>query len=39
MRNDQDNLIVDLTFKFSLAILDFCEPLESDRSMFLRGNF
>ncbi len=35
MRNDKDNLIVDLTFKFSLAILDFCEKLESNKKYVL----
>lgn len=31
MRNDKDNVIIDLTFKFSLAIVDYCELLESNR--------
>ena len=31
MRDDKDNLIVDLTFKFSLAILDYCEQLENKK--------
>ncbi|MDL5049425.1 four helix bundle protein [Oscillatoria amoena NRMC-F 0135] len=31
MRDDKDNLIIDLTFKFSLAIIDYCEQLESKR--------
>lgn len=35
MRNDKENLIVDLTFKFSLTILDFCEQLESERKFIL----
>lgn len=35
MRNDKDNLIVDLTFKFSLAILDFCDVLENDKRYIL----
>ena len=35
MRSDKDNLIVDLTFKFSLVILDFCERLEGDRKYVL----
>ena len=35
MRNDKDNLIVDLTFKFSLAILEFCEGLERDKKYIL----
>lgn len=35
MRSDKDNLIVDLTFKFSLAILDFCEKLENNKKYVL----
>lgn len=35
MRNDKDNLIVDLTFNFSLAILRFFEKLESDKKYIL----
>lgn len=35
MRNDKDNLIVDLTFKFAMAIVDYCEVLESDRKYVL----
>lgn len=31
MRNDKDNIIVDLTLKFALAIVDYCELLESSR--------
>lgn len=31
MRSDKDNLIVDLTFKFSLSIITYCEILESAR--------
>jgi four helix bundle protein len=31
MRDDKENLIVDLTFKFSLAILDYCEQLENKK--------
>lgn len=31
MRDDKDNLIVDLTFKFSLAIIDYCEQMESKK--------
>ncbi len=31
MRNDKDNLIVDLTFKFSLAIIQYCEELEVNK--------
>ncbi|MHB8259445.1 MAG: four helix bundle protein [Bacteroidia bacterium] len=29
MRNDKSNLIVDLTFQFSLEIIEFCELLHS----------
>jgi four helix bundle protein len=32
MRNDKDNLIVDLTFKFSLAIIQYCEELEANKN-------
>jgi len=35
MRNDKDNLIVNLTFKFALAIIDYCEQLESSRKFIL----
>lgn len=28
MRDDKENIIVGLTFKFSLAIIEFCEELE-----------
>ena len=35
MRNDKDNLIIDLTFKFSLSILDFCEMLETNKKYVL----
>lgn len=31
MRNDKDNLIVDLTFKFSLSIIQYCEELEASK--------
>lgn len=31
MRDDRDNLIIDLTFKFSLAIIEYCERLESEK--------
>src|SRR6188768_4486313 len=31
MRNDKDNLIVDLTFKFALTIIDYCEKLENNK--------
>jgi len=31
MRNDKDNLIVDLTLDFALEIIDYCEKLEELR--------
>lgn len=31
MRDDKDNIIVDLTFKFSLDLIDYCEHLESKK--------
>lgn len=31
MRNDKENLIVDLTFKFSLEIITYTETLEAIR--------
>jgi len=31
MRNDRKNVIVDLTLKFSLKIIDYCETLEEKR--------
>jgi four helix bundle protein len=31
MRNDKENLIVDLTFEFALEIIEFSEELESIR--------
>jgi hypothetical protein len=31
MRNDKDNLIVSLTFKFALDIIRYCEILEIER--------
>jgi four helix bundle protein len=31
MRNDHENLIVDLTFKFSLMTIDYCEELENTK--------
>jgi len=31
MRNDKENIIVDLTFKFSLHIIQYCEQLESTK--------
>ncbi len=35
MRNDQENLIVDLTFKFSLMTIDYCEKLENEKKYVL----
>jgi four helix bundle protein len=31
MRDDKENIIVGLTFKFSLSIIEFCEELEENR--------
>ena len=31
MRNDKDNLIVNLTFEFALEIIEFAEELEKDK--------
>jgi four helix bundle protein len=28
MRNDKENLIVDMTFQFSLDVIEFCDELE-----------
>lgn len=35
MRDDKENVIIDLTFKFSLAIIDYCEKLEAQRKYVL----
>jgi len=35
MRDDKDNLIIDLTFKFALGIIEYCEKLESERRFVL----
>jgi four helix bundle protein len=35
MRNDRKNVIVDLTFQFSLALIDFCEQLEDKKKFVL----
>lgn len=35
MRDDKENVIINLTFKFSLAIIDYCEQLESQRKYVL----
>ena len=34
MRNE-DNLIVDLTFKFAMAVIDYCEKLENNKKYVL----
>ena len=31
MRDDKKNIIVDLTFKFSIEIIAYCEKLENDK--------
>jgi four helix bundle protein len=31
MRNDRSNVIVDLTFKFAISIVKYCEKLESKK--------
>jgi len=31
MRNDRSNIIVDLTFKFAISIVKYCEQLESKK--------
>ncbi len=31
MRSDKDNVIVDLTFRFSLRIIEYAEKLEAER--------
>jgi len=35
MRDDKKNIIVDLTFKFSIAIISYCEKLEGDKKFVL----
>lgn len=35
MRDDNENLIIDLTFKFALGIIEYCEKLESERKFVL----
>ncbi|HEY5824663.1 MAG TPA: four helix bundle protein [Cyclobacteriaceae bacterium] len=35
MRNDKDNLIVNLTFKFALDVIEYCETLESQKKYVL----
>jgi hypothetical protein len=31
MRNDKDNLIINLSFKFALAVMEYCKLLEENR--------
>ncbi|MEP2026051.1 MAG: four helix bundle protein [Reichenbachiella sp.] len=31
MRNDKENIVVDLTFQFALGIISFAEKLESEK--------
>ena len=35
MRNDKENIIVDLTFKFALSIIEFVEILEEKRKFII----
>ncbi len=35
MRNDKENVIIDLTFKFAIGVIDYCEELESKRKYIL----
>ncbi len=35
MRNGKDNLIVDLTFKFALTVIDYCGKLENKKKYIL----
>ena len=35
MRDDKENIIVDLTFKFSLHIIQFCEQLEAKKKFII----
>ena len=35
MRNDKENIIVDLTFKFALRIIEFSEILEAKRKFII----
>jgi hypothetical protein len=39
MRNDKENVIVNLALSFSLAIIEFTEELEEKESMLLLGSF
>lgn len=35
MRNDKDNIIIDLTFRFAFDVVDYCELLENNRKYVL----
>lgn len=35
MRNDKNNLIVDLTFEYSVKIIEYCELLESKKKFII----
>lgn len=35
MRDDKKNIIVDLTFKFSIGIISYCEELEGNKKFVL----
>ncbi|MBS1682891.1 MAG: four helix bundle protein [Bacteroidetes bacterium] len=35
MRDDKENIIVDLTFKFSIKVISYCEELESKKKFVL----
>lgn len=35
MRDDKENVIVDLTFKFSIAVVNYCDELEGQKKYVL----
>ena len=35
MRDDKENIIVDLTFKFALTIISYCDKLENNKKFVL----
>lgn len=37
MRNDRENIIVDLSFKYALRIIDFSEVLEEKKKYVISG--
>jgi hypothetical protein len=39
MRNDKDNIIVNKTIDFSLAIISYCEVLEQDKKFVIAKQF